>query len=131
VKFKNNNIKALTSLNTLTTLSNTHYNYQYYPNINVCSFIKNSGVASYGFSLGTYPTSIDQQSFQISWVYTYSGTGYFYYGYFGAGYSYSLNTINIANLWSSSSFSKISGLVTTYSWNLYTISFSSSTLSFP
>lgn len=65
LKFKNNLISAMTSITTLTSLSASGYSYQYYPNINLCSFIKSSNVNSYGFSLGTYTTSIDQQNFQL------------------------------------------------------------------
>ena len=60
VKFQNNQLVALTSISTLTSLSNSNFNYQYYPNINLCSFIKSNSNTDYGFNLGSYPTSIDE-----------------------------------------------------------------------
>jgi hypothetical protein len=131
VKFKNNAIPALTSLSTLPTLSASGYNYQYYPNINLCSFTRNSNGNNYGFSLGTYPTSIDQQSFQLYFVSTFISNTDMRRGYFGSGYTYSSNTISYANSWTTSSFSKGSNIVTSNSMDLYTVSWMANYLSFP
>ena len=59
-KFKNNYIPALTSLSTLTTLTNSNFQYEYYPNINLALFRYTGSGTTRSFSLGTYPTSVDQ-----------------------------------------------------------------------
>lgn len=63
VKFRNNYIPALTSLATLTTLSNSNFAYEYYPNINLALFRYTGTGTRRNFNLGTYPTSIDTQNF--------------------------------------------------------------------
>jgi hypothetical protein len=68
VKFRNNYIPALTSLATLTSLSNSNFAYEYYPNINLALFRYTGTGTSRGFSLGQYPTSTDQQDFTIYFV---------------------------------------------------------------
>jgi len=78
-------IPALTSITTLSSLSNTNFNYQYYPNINLCVFIKSTANTDYGFSLGTYPTSNDQQSFKLSWIYGFPDSSTKYQGYLDSG----------------------------------------------
>lgn len=131
VKFKNNLIPALTSLSNLPGLSNGDYNYQYYPNINLCVFSKINSNTNYGFSLGTFPTSIDQQDFQISWVYGFPNSGTKYQSYFGSGVNHALNTLSIASSWTSSSFTKVSSMLTSYSWGTFTVAWSANYLTFP
>jgi hypothetical protein len=130
VKFKNNQIAALTSLNTLVSLSNSGYTYQYYPNVNLCSFIKSASSTSYGFSLGTYPTSIDQQSYQLSFVYTFRTNTALYRAWFGGTTQVASSTISTATSWTSSTFTKGSNIVTTNSMDLYTVTWTSNYLSF-
>lgn len=129
VKFKNNFIPALTSLNTLTTLTASGYTYQYYPNINLCSFVRTSS-ATNSFTLGTYPTSVDQQDFSITFVQTFGGTTR-WNGWFNSGSATATYTVNAATSWTSSSFVKGSNLMGTNSWDKYTISWSANYLSFP
>jgi hypothetical protein len=131
VKFKNNNIGALTSISNLPSVTNGDYNYQYYPNINLCSFIKANGNSNSGFSLGTFPTSIDSQSFTLSWVLGIWSSSVIYAGWFGTGFSYALNTLSAASSWSTSTFTKVSGLLNAYSWNVYSVSWMANYLSFP
>ena len=57
VKFRNNYIDGLTSLSTLTSLSNSNFAYEYYPNINLALFRYTGGSTTRSFNLGTYPTS--------------------------------------------------------------------------
>jgi hypothetical protein len=129
VKFKNNMIPALTSLSTLTSISQTYYTYQYYPNINVCSyqFTSSSGDS---FTLGTYSTSIDQQDFSLSFVQTFSGTTR-WKGWFNSGTNTATYTVSSATSWTSSSFTKGSNLLGTNSVDKYTLSWSANYLSFP
>lgn len=131
VKFDNNDIPALTSLATLPSLSNTAYNYQYYPNINLCSFIKKVNSNNYGFSLGTYPTSTDQQSFQLSYVYTFVSSTEIHRGWFSVGTPVASSTITIASSWTSGTFTKGSNIITSNSMDLYTVAWSANYLSFP
>lgn len=131
LKFKNNLINAMTSVSTLTSLSTSGYAYQYYPNINLCSFIKNSDFTSYSFSLGTYTTSIDQQSFQLQFVNTYLSQTSLYGAIFNSGVSYSLNTISYGSSWTTSSFTKGTNILTPNSADLYTVSWMANYLSFP
>lgn len=63
LKWHNNAISALTSLTGLTSLSNSYYNYEYYPNINLCVFIKTSSNSNKYLALGSFTTSVDQQSY--------------------------------------------------------------------
>lgn len=130
VKFKNNQISALTSLNTLTSLSNSDYTYEYYPNINLCAFLKANSNTNYGFSLGTYPTSLSVSSYQINWIYSYPNSLLIYYATF-SGSTYFLTSINYNSGWTTSSFTKVTGIQTTNSWGTYTIAFSSTALTFP
>lgn len=130
VKFKNNFIPALTSLGTLTSISQGSYSYQYYPNINLCSYIYTGGSSSNSFTLGTYPTSNDQQDFSITFVQTFSGTTR-WNGWFHSGTSTATYTVGYATSWSSSSFAKGSNLLTTNSYDLYTLSWSANYLTFP
>jgi hypothetical protein len=131
VKFDNNGIPALTSLSTLTNLGTGQYGYQYYPNINLCSFIKLTTDNSYGFSLGTFSTSIDQQTFQLSYVYTYTSQSALIKGYFNSGVNNALSTISYASSWTTATFNKGTNLLTDNSEDLYTVSWSANYLSFP
>jgi hypothetical protein len=131
VKFKNNNIAALTSLTNLPSVTNGDYNYQYYPNINLCSFIKNDANTNYGFSLGTFPTSVDIQSFTLQWVYGIWSSSFIYTGLFGAGTNIPSYTISAASSWTTSSLAKVSCLLSSYSWCIYSVSWMANYLSFP
>jgi hypothetical protein len=129
VLFGNNNYPAITSLSTLPSLSNSNYNYQYYPNINLCSFIFTGSTGS-SFSLGTFTTSVDQENFQIQFVYTFSGTTRFK-GWFNAGSNIANYNVIAASAWTSTSFSKGTNLLTTNSWDIYTVTWSANYLTFP
>ena len=130
VKFKNNFIPALTSLNTLTTLSNSNFAYEYYPNINLALFRYTGSGTTRSFSLGTYPTSIDQQTFQLSFVQTYHGTSR-KKGWFNSGSNTATYTVSAANSWTSSTYAKGSNLVGTNSWDKYTVTWKADYLTFP
>ena len=130
VKFKNNYIPALTSLTTLTTLSNSNFAYEYYPNINLALFRYTGSGTTRSFSLGTYPTSIEQQTFQITFVQTYHGTTR-RKGWFHSGTNTATYTVNAASTWTSSSITKGSNLVGTNSWDLYMVSFRADYLTYP
>lgn len=123
----------MTSITTLTGLSssNTNYYYQYYPNINLCIFIKNVDNNNYGFTLGTYPTSIDQQNYKVSYVYTYTSNTVISRGWFNSGLVYALNTISVASSWTSSSFTRAGNILTSSAMDLYTVSWSANYLTFP
>ena len=81
-------------------------------------------------TLGTYPTSDDQRSYTISWIYAYTSTSNIYTSNFNPGTS-ETRTINYVSSWSSSSFTKVSGLLHTSSMGVYRISWSSSSIAFP
>lgn len=131
VKFKNNALKAFTSINTLTSLSNSNYGgYEYYPNINLCVFRKTTGTNDRSISLGSYPTSDDQQSYTISWMWAYPSKTTLYTSNFNPN-GHKTNTLNIANAWTSSSISKISGSTNTNSMGVYRIAWSANYLTFP
>ncbi len=68
LKFKNNEIEAFTDINSLKTITTSNYNYEYYPNINLCVYIKTNNVDSRSVSLGSFPTSDDIRAFKISWI---------------------------------------------------------------
>lgn len=129
VKYQNDELKALTSISTLTTLSNSNYAYEYYPNINLCVFKKNTNNNDKTISLGSYPTSEDQRSYTISWMYAYPSNSIVYTSNFNPGSS-ETKTIDFATGWSSSSITKVSGWTNTNSMGVYTINWSSSSLSF-
>ena len=57
VKFRNNYIGGLASLSTLTSLSNSNFAYEYYPNINLALFRYTGSSTANSFTLGTYFTS--------------------------------------------------------------------------
>ena len=129
VKFRNNFYPGLTSISTLTTLSQGSYNYQYYPNINLCSFIF-TGSSGSTISLGTYPTSTDKQDLEILFIHTFSGTTR-NKGWFNSGQNNGVYTINKATSWTSTSITKGSNLLGTNSWDLYTVRWSANYLTFP
>jgi hypothetical protein len=129
IKFKNNMIPALTSLTNIASLSTSGYDYQYYPNVNLCSYTKNVNSNSYSLALGTFSTSIDQQVFQLSFVQTFTSDTNIRRAWFGSHLSD--NTISIASIWTSSSFAKGSNIATSNSMDLYTVSWSANYLSFP
>ena len=130
VKFKNNYVPALTSLATLTSISNSNFQYEYYPNINLALFRYTGSGTTRSFSLGTYPTSNDQQSFQITYVHTFSGTTR-KMGWFNSGSNTATYTISSASSWTTTSYVKGSNLISTNSWDKYTVSWSANYLTFP
>ena len=130
VKFDNNDIPALTSLATLTSLTNSNFAYEYYPNINLALFRYTGGGTTRSFSLGTYPTSNDQQTFKLSFVQTFSGTSR-KKGWFNSGTNLAIYTVNAANSWTSTTFTKGSNLIGTNSWDMYTVTWSANYLTFP
>ena len=98
--------------------------------MNVALFRYTGGGTTRSFSLGTYPTSTDVQSFQLSFIQTFSGTtrrkGYFHSGTNIAAYS-----IVSAVIWTTSSITKGTNLVGTNSWDKYTVSWTANYLTFP
>ena len=130
VKFKNNYIDALTSLNTLTSLSNSNFAYEYYPNINLALFRYTGTGTTRSFNLGSYPTSTDQQTFTLSFVQTYEGTTRVR-GYFNSGTNLATYTVSAASSWSTSTYTKGTQLVSTNSHDKYTVSWQASYLTFP
>ena len=130
MKFKNDAISSLTSITSLATLTNSGYDYQYYPNINLCSFIKNVNADSYGFTLGSFPTAVDVQPFKISYVYTYTSSSYIHYASFSSQ-AYYTTSISQVSTWTSSSFTKGSNLLSSNSDDLYTVTWSANYLTFP
>lgn len=129
IKFKNNLIPALTSLATLTSISQASYTYQYYPNVNLCSY-QFTGSSGDALTLGTYPTSTQQQDFSISFVHTFGGTTR-WQGWFHSGTHTATYTVSAATSWTSSSFTKGSNLLGTNSWDKYTVAWSANYLTFP
>lgn len=132
IKFTNNALAAISSLQNLNglTSSNANYNYEYYPNINLCIFKKSTSVSDKNINMGTLPTTSAESSFTISWANAYHDTSNIYYSNF---YYAVPKTISIVKktAWDSSSFVKNSGLFNTNSMGIYTVTFSSSSLSFP
>ncbi|CAM5999584.1 unnamed protein product [Sphagnum balticum] len=129
IQLENDIQSALTSLSTLaTSLGTGSYTYQYFPNINVVSYIKTTA-SNTSFNLGTYLTSTDQESFQIKRVYTYIDSNNIDYATFG-GSSYGLFSVTPFTTWTTSSFTLVSSLPTVNSWGTYTIAFSSATAAF-
>jgi hypothetical protein len=61
-------MEAFTSITGLSSITTSNYNYQFYPNINLCVFIKLNSVNDRTVDLGSFPTSIDQRYYKISWV---------------------------------------------------------------
>lgn len=140
VKFKNDDVRAFTTLANLASLSNSNYgHYEFYPNINLCLFKKTTNTNDKAISLGTHPTSIDQQRYVISYVHSYASSTVIYTsnfnigsqdGSYGSGGSVSA-TIRVAGGWSASSITKISGSLLTNSHGVYKITFRSDSLQFP
>ena len=130
VKFRNNYIPALTSLATLTSISNSNFAYEYYPNINLALFRYTGGGTTRSFNLGSYPTSTDEQTFTINFIQTHSGTSRVK-GYFNAGTSVATYTVSAANSWTSSTFTKGTQLVSTNSHDKYTVTWQANYLTFP
>lgn len=93
-------------------------------------FRRNTGTATSSFSLGTFTTAQSVSTFSTSFVYAYHDTSTIYYGDFTPN-TYKQDSITHVTSWSSSTFVKVSGLSNTNSMGIYTITFSSSTLSFP
>lgn len=114
---------------TLPTLSNSNYNYEFYPNINLCVFKKSTSTNDKTIGLGSYPTSEDQRSYTITWAYAYPSTSTIYTSNFNPGTS-ETKTIDYATSWSSSSFTQVSGWTNTYSMGVYRLTWSSSSLAF-
>lgn len=131
VKFENDAIPALTSIEALKTLTDASYAYEYYPNINLCLFRKTVNSASYGFSLGTFPTATDQQSLKITYVYTFTSNTEKRAAYFNSATYYVASTLSYANSWTSTTFTRGSGLVGVNSQHLYTVTWRASYLTFP
>lgn len=129
-KFKNSDLGALASLASLPSISNSNYAYEYYPNINLCMFKRNTGNTVNSFSLGNFPTTSAVSTFTTAYIYTYHDTSNIYYSDFNPN-SYKTDSITYVTSWSSSAITKVSGLTNTNSMGVYTIAFSSSGLTFP
>jgi hypothetical protein len=126
-KFKNSNLDALTSLSGLTTLTNANFAYEYYPNINLCMFKKNTATSVSSFSLGTFPTAKSVSTFTTLFIYTYHDSSTIYYSDFSPN-QFKVSSISESTAWASSSFTRSSGTSNTNSMGIYTISFRSSDL---
>lgn len=132
VKFKNNALAALSSVQNLAGLTNANLNYayEYYPNINLCIFKKLNSNSDKTMSMGTLPTTSAVSSFTISWANAYQDSSNIYYSNFYYALSKTISTTHKTS-WDSSSFTKDLGLLNTNSMGIYTVAFSSSSLSFP
>jgi len=118
VKFENDNIKALTSLSSLTNLAQSNYAYEYYPNINLCVFKKNTGTSDSSISLGSFPTATQVQSYKVSFITGYPDSTNVYTGSYT-----STHTLSQRTSLSASSFTKVSGALYSNSIGVYRISF--------
>ena len=56
---------------TLPTLSNSNYNYEFYPNINLCVFKKSTSTNDKTIGLGSYPTSEDHGWYSLDCLHLY------------------------------------------------------------
>lgn len=130
-KFKNSDLGALASLASLPSISNSNYAYEYYPNINLCMFKRNTGASVNSFSLGNFPTTSAFSTFTTAFVYAYHDTSTIYYSDFGSSSLSKTDFITYVTSWSSSTITKVSGLTNSNSMGVYTIAFSSSGLTFP
>lgn len=68
LKWKNSDMTALTDISNLKTISTGNYAYEYYPNINLCVYIKQNSVDDRLVSLASFPTSDDVRTFRLSWI---------------------------------------------------------------
>lgn len=59
VKLENDVIEALTDITSLKTITTSDYTYQYYPNINLCVYLKTTNNDVRTVSLGSFPTPDD------------------------------------------------------------------------
>ena len=130
VKLKNNAMSALTDISALASLFNSNYNYEYYPNINLCVFRKANSVYSPTLALGSLPTSLDQQSYTISYLLAYPSTSLYYSSSFSGSLAAS-STLSYRTSWTSSSFTRLSGLTNTNSMGVYQLQWSTSSLILP
>ena len=112
------------------TLSNSNYAYEYYPNINLALFRYTGSGNVRQFSLGTYPTSTDQQTFKITFVQTYHGTTR-KKAWFHSNSNTGTYTVNAASSWTSATFVKGSNLIGTNTWDKYTVTWRADYLTFP
>lgn len=129
-KFKNNDLGALSSLASLPSISNSDYAYEYYPNINLCMFKRNTGNTVNSFSLGNFPTTSAVSTFTTAFITAYHDTSNIYYGDFSPN-TYKTDSITHVTSWSTCSISRVSGWSNSNSMGIYTLSFRSSALSFP
>ena len=129
-KFKNSDLGALLSLSTLPSITNSDYAYEYYPNINLCMFKRNTGNTVNSFSLGNFPTTSAVSTFTTAFIYAYHDSSTIYYPDFSPN-GYKQDAITHATSWTSSSITKVSGLTNSNSMGIYTITFRSAALTFP
>jgi hypothetical protein len=118
-------------LASLTSITNSNFAYEYYPNINLCMFKKNTGTTTYSFSLGNFPTTSAVSTFTTAFVTAYNDNTNIYYSNFGSGSNSKQDSITYITSWTSSSITKVTGLTNSNSMGIYTITWSSSALSFP
>lgn len=108
-KFKNSDLGALASLASLTSITNSNFAYEYYPNINLCMFRKTNSNPHYTISLGSFPTTSSASTFTTAFIHAYHDVNNIYYGNFNPNTQFT-NTISHVTSWSSSSITKVSGL---------------------
>lgn len=129
-KFKNSDLGALLSLSSLPSISNSDYAYEYYPNINLCMFKRNTGTTVSGFSLGNFPTTSAASTFTTAFVYTYHDSSNIYYPDFNPN-GYKQDSITHVTSWTSATMAKVSGLSNSNSMGIYTVTFRTTALTFP
>jgi hypothetical protein len=62
-------MKAFTSIATMASITTSYYDFEYYPNINLCVYVKNNAINYRSVSLGaTFPTSDDVETYAIDWA---------------------------------------------------------------
>lgn len=61
-------MQALTDISALKTVTTPNYNYEYYPNINLCVYIKTTNNNDRTVDLGSFPTSDDVRAYKLSWI---------------------------------------------------------------
>lgn len=121
LKFKNNEIEALTDIVSLKSITTSNYNYEYYPNINLCVFIKANSVDDRTVNLGSFPTNDDIRAFKLSWAHLV---------YTNKIYREEETTLSYATArrtaWDSSSFTLVSGLKSTGSEGIFRVTWMTS-----
>lgn len=121
LKFKNNEIQALTDIVSLKSITTGNYDYEYYPNINLCVYIKANSVDDRTVNLGSFPTNDDIRAFKLSWAHLV---------YTNKIYRREETTLSYATArrtaWDTSSFTLVSGLKSTGSEGIFRVTWMTS-----